>query len=97
MHKSYIPYELAPGLMEHDLTNESLYKILREKYDIVMNRAKETLETTLASPSEMLFLDVSSGAPMFLLRITMFDKKNRPIEYVKALFRGDMVQLSLVI
>jgi DNA-binding GntR family transcriptional regulator len=62
-----------------------------------MNRAKETLETTLASPSEMLFLDVSSGAPMFLLRITMFDKKNRPIEYVKALFRGDMVQLSLVI
>jgi DNA-binding GntR family transcriptional regulator len=45
----------------------------------------------------MLFLDVSSGAPMFLLRITMFDKKNRPIEYVKALFRGDMVQLSLVI
>ncbi|HBH13126.1 MAG TPA: GntR family transcriptional regulator [Clostridiales bacterium] len=97
MHKSYIPCELAPGLMDHDLTNESLYTFLREKYDIVMNRANETLETILASPGEMLLLDVPSGAPIFLLRITMFDQKDRPIEYVKVLFRGDIVQLSLVI
>lgn len=97
MHKSFIPCDLAPDLMDHDLSNESLYTILRKKYQLNLNRATETMETTLASPSEMLLLDVPSGSPMILLRITVFDQTNRPIEYVKVLFRGDKVQLSLVI
>lgn len=97
VHKSYIPCHFAPNLMDYDLTNESLYKILNNQFDLYLHHASETLETTLALPSESLIFDVQLGSPMILLRITMFDQFDNPVEYVKVLFRGDKVQLSLVV
>lgn len=95
LHRSFIPVERCRDLDKTDLSNISLYSILRKEYGIQINRASETLETTLATPRESLLLGVSDGAPMFLLRITLFDSDEKPIEYVKVVFRGDRVQLSL--
>jgi GntR family transcriptional regulator len=93
--RSHIPVRLCPGLIDMDLSNASLYAVLREEFGISIRKASETLETTLASMRESLLLGVDSGSPMFLLRITTFDDQARPIEYVKVVFRGDRVQLSL--
>jgi GntR family transcriptional regulator len=95
LHRSYIPEALCPTLPEEDLANVSLYALLRSKYGIRIDRASETLETTLASIRESLLLGIEPGAPLFLLRITTFDDEGIPIEYVKVIFRGDRVQLSL--
>ena len=95
LHRSYIPIVNCPDLDQADLSNQSLYTILREKYNIVIHRATETLETALSTDRESLLLSVEPGSPMLLLRITMFDAKEQPIEYVKVIFRGDRVQLSL--
>ncbi len=95
LHRSYIPVNLCPTLDQFNLVTNSLYKILREEYSIVIGRASETLESTLATDREQLLLGVAPNSPMFLLRIVMYDPQNRPIEYVKVIFRGDRVQLSL--
>jgi GntR family transcriptional regulator len=93
--RSYIPVHNCPNLDQTDLSNQSLYTILRENYGIIIQRATETLETTLSTDRESLLLNIEPGSPMFLLRITMFDVKDQPIEYVKVIFRGDRVQLQL--
>ncbi len=95
LNRSYIPCDLCPTLLEDDLVNQSLYAVLRSKYSIHITRAVETLESALATNREGLFLAVKPGDPMLLLRITVFDAKDRPVEYVKVVFRGDRVQLSL--
>ncbi len=95
MHRSYIPCDVCPELQEDDLINTSLYGILKDKYGVSMTRARETLESTLASTRESLLLHVKSGSPMLLLRIAVFDSTDRPVEYVKVVFRGDKVQLHL--
>jgi GntR family transcriptional regulator len=95
LNRSYIPCHICPTLLDDDLVNQSLYAILRSKYEIRMNRAVETLESALATNRESLLLGVQPGDPMLLLRITVFDGEDRPIEYVKVVFRGDRVQLSL--
>jgi GntR family transcriptional regulator len=95
LHRSHIPVDLCPNLQAIDLSNISLYSVLRRDYGIVINRASETLESTLATTRESLLLSVEPGYPMFLLRIVMSDASERPIEYVKVVFRGDRVQLSL--
>ncbi|MCZ7574475.1 MAG: GntR family transcriptional regulator [Ardenticatenaceae bacterium] len=95
MHRSYIPCELCPQLLHDDLVNNSLYTVLKEKYGIQIHRASETLESTLATNRESLLLGVSPGSPMLLLRITLYDPEEHPIEYVKVVFRGDRVQLKL--
>ena len=97
MHRSFIPCDLAPDLTDKDLQNESLYSTLHSKYQLEFDHATEMLETTLAKPSESLILGIPTGSPMLLLRITMFNEENRPVEYVKVLFRGDKVQLTLVV
>jgi GntR family transcriptional regulator len=93
--RSYIPVRRCKDLDKTDLANSSLYSILRNNYGIHIKRASETLETSLATPRESLLLNVSNGSPMFLLRIIMFDPNEQPIEYVKVIFRGDRIQLSL--
>ncbi len=97
LHRSYIPEFLCPGLPKFDLDNASLYAILKEKYGITIQKASEMLETTLASVRESLLLGVEPGSPMFLLRITTYDNEPKPVEYVKVIFRGDRVQLSLTL
>lgn len=95
LHRSFIPINRCKDLDKTDLANQSLYSILRQDFGIIINRATETLETTLATHRESLLLKVVEGSPMFLLRITMFDPAEQPIEYVKVIFRGDRIQLSL--
>lgn len=95
IHKSYIPVELCPTLPDHDLATESLYKILREEYGIKISQASETLESALATNQESALLGVEVGSPMLLLRILTLDEGDLPIEYVKVVFRGDKVELTL--
>ncbi len=95
LHRSFIPESICPTLAKYDLNNLSLYSVLKENFSIVIQKASEMLETTLASVRESLLLGVEPGSPMFLLRITTFDNKTKPVEYVKVIFRGDRVQLSL--
>lgn len=95
LHRSHIPENLCPSLPEYDLTNASLYSILKEKFEINIHHMSEMLETTLASVRESLLLGIEPGSPMFLLRITAYDPDQKPVEYVKVIFRGDRVQLSI--
>lgn len=92
---SFIPVRRCKDLDKADLANSSLYSILRNDYGILIKRASETLETSLATPRESLLLNVNNGSPMFILRIIMYDTDECPIEYVKVVFRGDRIQLSL--
>lgn len=95
LHRSYIPEHLCPSLPDHDLSNSSLYAILKDAFGVTIHHMSEMLETTLASVRESLLLGVEPGSPMFLLRITTYNPSQNPIEYVKVIFRGDRVQLSL--
>jgi GntR family transcriptional regulator len=97
IQRSYIPCDYIPNLMNINLKNESLYGILRTNHGIELHHASEKLESTLASSRESLILGIPVGSPMILLRIILVDDKDRPIEYVKVVFRGDKVQLNLMI
>lgn len=95
LNRSYIPANVCPDLLDIDLVNSSLYEVLRTRYGIMISHAKETLESVLASDRESLLLGVAAGSPMLLLRIKIFDAADRIVEYVKVVFRGDKVQLSI--
>jgi GntR family transcriptional regulator len=69
--------------------NSSLYALLREKYATVLMRAEETIETVLAAPSEAALLETGIGLPLLLLTRTSWDEEDRPVEYVRSLYRGD--------
>jgi GntR family transcriptional regulator len=68
----------------------SLYAAVRAT-GVEFGSAVERIETALPSPREASLLESTTAMPMLLLRRTSVDTAGRPIEMVRALYRGDRV------
>jgi GntR family transcriptional regulator len=53
--------------------------------------AVERIETVLPSPREAALLESTTAMPMLLLNRRSLDVDGRPIELVRALYRGDRI------
>ncbi|MBA2679819.1 MAG: GntR family transcriptional regulator [Ktedonobacteraceae bacterium] len=80
---------LCPGLKWEDLENQSLYKLLTERWNLQLEYATQSLEPILAPSHEAAILDVAPGAPLLLMHRTTYDEGGRAFEHVKSLYRGD--------
>lgn len=78
-----------PGLLEEDLEGRSLYEILASRFGVRLKRAEETIEPVALSAREAQLLEQKRGRPALLLHLIAFDQHDAPIEYCRALMRGD--------
>ncbi len=85
----YLDAQRFPGIGKAIERGSSLYQLLHEKYGVSLVRAEETIETVLASPAEASLLETGTGLPLLLLTRTSWDDQERPVEYVRSLYRGD--------
>lgn len=92
---SYLPEKLCPTLIEEDFTQNSLYQILREKYDVRIAHAKRVMEAVAANEIEANLLNVRSGVPLLLIESTAYLEDGTPIEYFKARHRGDRTRFEV--
>jgi GntR family transcriptional regulator len=86
---SVLPYRLVPGLEHEDLEQNSLYQTLEDRYNLVLSRAEETLETSLADSEIAELLEIPVGAPLLFVDGVVFLKNGVPIEWVRIWYRGD--------
>ena len=86
---TYLPYSLCPGLVEADLTRQSLYGILSKECGIELARGRRTIEAWAAGDREAQLLKVPKGAPLIMLESVSYLADGTPIEYYLALHRGD--------
>ncbi len=86
---TYIPAYLCPNLLDEDMTDCSLYKLLDAKYGIKVQRARRTLEPAPAEEYEARLLNIRKGSPIHLMETVAYDANDQPIEYSKLRFRGD--------
>jgi len=95
---TYIPYSLCPGLAQEDLTDQSLYQVLEEKYGIQLARGRRMLEAIAATESEAQLLGIKPGAPLLYLRSITYMSNGRAVEYYEAKHRGDrsMLEVELI-
>ena len=85
---SYLPYNLCPQVLEEDFTHKSLYSVLKNN-GFKIERAIRTLEPILASDEHESLLYVKQGASIHLLQSTSYLDDGRPIEFFRAMIRGD--------
>jgi GntR family transcriptional regulator len=86
---TYIPYKLCAPLLEENLTNQSLYNVLEEKYALKIAHGRRSLEAVSADKKTSALLGVKNGAPLMRLNSISYLEDGRPIEYFSALHRGD--------
>ncbi len=86
---SYLSYALFPRLMQIDLENESLYRVLQDEYGMRVVKAEHTLEPTLLNTYEAHHLGLEINQPAMLVRVVGYSVDHIPIEISKAIVRGD--------
>jgi GntR family transcriptional regulator, N-acetylglucosamine utilization regulator len=84
----------VPGLEELDLTDATLYGVLRERYGLVPSEAEEVFRVGAISSADAHLLEVPPRTCCFLVeRVTLIDTK--PFEFVRSVMRGDRYQVRL--
>jgi len=92
---SFLPFERAPGLLEEDFSEQSLYKILESKYGFLIDSAVTTIEAKSSDIKESELLTVHVGDPILHIHQITYTSDNIPIQYIEASARSDVFKYSL--
>jgi len=94
---AYLPIKPFPDLDEKDLEKESLYKILKNDYGIVMRRAEEILEATCASKEIARALAIKPKSALLIVHRVVFSESNLAVESVRTFYRADRYRATFVL
>lgn len=86
---TYLPYDRCPNILTADLTHQSLYAFMEQQCGLVITRGRRTMEAVAASQREAELLRIPVGTPLMLLDSVSYLEDGTPIEYYRALHRGD--------
>ena len=89
LETAWIPVDLARSLDQHDLERASLYATLETHFGIELMRSYEDLSTAKAAPEDAGLLQVAEDTELLVLEGAAFDRGERPVEFSRALTRGD--------
>jgi GntR family transcriptional regulator len=86
---SYLAQGIFPKLTTKDLEQESLYRILAQDYGVQITEAEHSLEPTLPTAFEAHHLQIELTMPAMLVRVMAYTVDRVPVEFSKAVVRGD--------
>ena len=86
---AYLPSNLCPGLLQEDLSGNSLYTLLREKYQLIPTWGDAEIEAAPAAKAEARLLNITGGTPVLIARRVTFAANYQGIETVESIYRGD--------
>jgi GntR family transcriptional regulator len=92
LDETYLPRELGEKVAENDLSAEPIFALLEIKYDTPLVEAEYKLETAAADSVTAKALQVPVGSPIFLIERTSYTTGNRPIDYERLHYRGDLIR-----
>jgi GntR family transcriptional regulator len=86
---SYIPYKIAPKLMDIDLQDKSIYELLKELYSIILMKAHNYIEANFAEEHISDMLNIKEGTMILVNEGIDFTGDDVPVEYTKIIYKGD--------
>jgi len=90
LETTYLARHRFGGLTDTFDPSTSLYSAIRDS-GVEFGSAVERIETVLPSPREAALLETTTAMPMLRLNRRSLDTDGRPIEMVRALYRGDRI------
>jgi GntR family transcriptional regulator len=93
---TYLPFEIAPGLLTDDLTHQSLYALLENTYGVVLTHGRRAVEAAAAGEEVAAALALQPGEPVLVLRSASYAAE-RPVEVFVAYHRGDRSRFEVTL
>lgn len=92
---AHLPHAVCPGLLGLDLSSASLYDLLATRYGIQLRSAKQTIEASQPDAEERGLLELPPAVPVLRIHRLTSNDQGRPVEFVRAVYRGDRFQLHV--
>lgn len=92
--ETYLPFEIGQKVVSNNLDAEPIFDLLELKYGLPLLQAHYQLEATTADKHVARRLGVSVGSPIFLIERTSYTETNRPVDYERLFYRGDLIRFS---
>jgi len=93
----WVPRAVCPQLSRHELTESSLYTVMRSRYGVDPVSAQTSLEPSALAAADARHLGARAGAPAILCTRTTRDGDGRPVEFARDLYRGDRARFELTL
>jgi len=84
------------NIIKMDMSNESLYRVLKEEFGIRFDHAVEIIEIAKLTESEAKYLETDEGAYGILRHRHTYTADGSCLEYVESIYRGDKYKLKVV-
>ncbi len=97
LETAYLPVKLCEGLTMEKLDNKSLYDVLRNEYGLSMDYAHQTMEAVILDEYESSILQVSEKSIALMLSRKTYLEDDKPMEFTKAVYRGDKYKFEVVL
>ena len=92
---TYLPLALVRGIEEIRFEKQSLYDVLRTRFNLHPVNAKETLIAVALNNDEASLLRVAAGSPALAAERTTYLAHGVPFEYAQSIMRGDRYKVVL--
>jgi GntR family transcriptional regulator len=90
--ETYLPLEIGNKIITNNLKVEPIFSLLERKYNVPLIEAEYKLEAVAAEAEVAAALRVKQGSPIFRIERTSYSTGNRPVDYEKLYYRGDLVR-----
>ncbi|RKD21584.1 GntR family transcriptional regulator [Caminicella sporogenes DSM 14501] len=94
---AWIPLNMCPDFTRETLEGNSLYSIIRKKYNYNLDYAKQTIEPIKINEYESSLLNVKPESLALLFRRKTYLDDGRVIEYTKAIYRSDKYKYEVIL
>ena len=85
---SQCPDDIGERLMERDL-EQPLYTLMEDELGIELDRANQTIESTIADEFVARHLGIQKGKPILLMMRVAYSISDRPVEHPTTYYRAD--------
>jgi GntR family transcriptional regulator len=91
---TYVPEEIGRQFDHDDLNRRPLIHLL-ERAGVDVASARQTISATVADAQIASALSVHAGAPLIEVRRVVRDAADRPVEYIRVLYRPDLYRFEM--
>jgi GntR family transcriptional regulator len=91
---SFVPGYIGKNFTEEDMNSGSLMSLF-EKNGIKVGSARQSFSAALADPKIGQALSVPIGTPLLAITRTVLDTDERPVEFIRILYRTDRYQYRM--
>jgi GntR family transcriptional regulator len=90
--ETYLPLKIGKKIITNNLKVEPIFSLLERKYGVPLIEAEYKLEAVAAEAEIAAALRVKQGSPIFRIERTSYSTDDRPVDYEKLYYRGDLVR-----